>query len=384
MKNHKSAVLALLMLILCLIPLFSEEKIGEIVYLEDEVEVVRNGETIDPGDVQIGMEIENFDFLSTSSSGYAEIEIASRRAPAFTVKVSPDTTFFFEINNINGKEKTSLGMITGSLSLRVKKITGARELEVRTESATMGVRGTSFEVTTAPGGEVLITCDEGRVSCTDEEGKELTAEPGRAVEKRPGELFQEVPVAVSDLKSFRRNWYAERFGVFRANALKAIRRYAERYARLKNEFRAAYQGLMGEREVLDKWFQEDRRGKVGAKIEMMREKKRLIGHLFKIRRVLFIFERVYFRLAELNAYHNQGYGKGTIRPGLTTDAFFAAFNREKRELGKQMARVRYIVKLYAGRNQGSFPTGGFGAQQAPFGPEDEGKDFFGDDTGFSF
>jgi hypothetical protein len=194
------------------------------------------------------------------------------------------------------------------------------------------------------------------VSCIDDSGTELFAEPGTVVEKRPGELFRAVPVAVSSLQQFRREWNAERIEAFRANALRAIGFYARRYDALKERFDAAYARLEAEREVLRKWYDEDRQDRVGGTMDGLREKKRLIAPLLELRKVLYMFERTYFRLVELQDYYRQGYGQGEIQPGVSSAAFFGRFEREREELGRKMAEIRYVTKLYARRNGGQFPT----------------------------
>lgn len=358
-------ILMSLVLISCLTPLnqlFAEEIIGEIAYLEDEIEITRNSVALDY--VDIGTTIENFDLLTTGEYGLAEVTLTTEDSPDTTIKVSPNTTFYFELNQLKQGNKTTIGMISGSVSMKVRKMSRSQAFEVRTESATMGVRGTSFTVTTTVAGDVLITCDEGEVSCRDEGDTELFALPGKAVEKRTGEIFRAIPVAVSDLPTFKDNWYAERLSVFRSNALKALRGYAVRYLTLTENFNQAYDRLYRNKEIISKWFKEDSNGTMGSTMENMREKKKLIGDLLRLRRVLFIFERVYFRLQELKSYYDQGYGRGTIKAGLTADAFFRRFERDKDELGRKMARIRYITKLYSIRNNGSFPTDAFSTDES--------------------
>ncbi len=358
-------ILISLLLISCLTPLnqlFAEEIIGEIVYLEDEIEITRNSVALDY--VDIGTTIENFDLLTTGEYGLAEIVLTTEDSPDTTIKVSPNTTFYFELNQLKQGNKTTLGMISGSVSMKVQKMSRSQAFEVRTESATMGVRGTSFTVTTTVAGDLLITCEEGQVSCRDEGDTELFAVPGKAVEKRTDEIFRAIPVAVSDLPTFKDNWYAERLSVFRSNALKALRGYAVRYLTLTENFNQAYSKLYRNEEIISKWFKEDSNGTMGSTMENMREKKKLIGDLLRLRRVLFIFERVYFRLQELKSYYDQGYGRGTIKAGLTADAFFRRFERDKDELGRKMARIRYITKLYSIRNNGSFPTDAFSTDES--------------------
>jgi hypothetical protein len=198
----------------------------------------------------------------------------------------------------------------------------------------------------------------------------VSAVPGTVVAQPAGEVFQRLPVAVSDLARFRQEWYAERLEVLKANPLKAIRFYALRYIALRDRFNRAYAALARERQVLQKWYDEDRRGQVGGNMEILREKRRIIGHLLELRKVLFVFERVHFRLSELEEYYRQGYGEGTLEGSLTSRAFFQALDRDRDVLERRMAEVRYVTKLYARRNQGSFPTER---------DQESEQDFFGDE-----
>lgn len=375
MKAVKIGCIVLSLVLIPVLYVSAQAEIGTIAYMEEGVEIDRNSETIPSWDVFIGMGVENHDLLRTDATGYAEVEIDDPHSAPAVVRISPNTSFYFEMNKIGRNQTTTIGMITGSLSIKVAKLSGRQSFEVATESALMGVRGTDFAVTLSPGGDILVTAEEGRISCIDESGQELFAEPGTVVEKRPGELFREVPVAVSDLVTFQRDWYAERLEVFKSNALQAIKFYAGRYLRLRNRFDSAYNDLQQETRILRKWYAEDRRGEIGGRMEIIREKKELIGELLKLRKILYIFERVYFRLVELEEYYRQGYGKGQIEPGLSSSAFFKRFDREKQVLGRQMAEIRYITKLYAMRNDGNFPTDLF----------EQGEDeFFGEDEDLSF
>jgi hypothetical protein len=59
---------------------------------------------------------------------------------------------------------------------------------------------------------------------------------------------------------------------------------------------------------------------------------------------------------ELHRYYEEGYGQGEIAPGLSTAEFFNRFLSRQKELAAKIRRIRYIMKLYAKRNAGSFPT----------------------------
>jgi hypothetical protein len=351
----------------------AQDRLGEITYLENGLSVVRNNRALSPADVEIGMEIQNLDLLKTGKAGYAEVGLDDPQSA--TIRLSPGTTFYLERSAVGRGRRTSVGAITGSIAVKVQKLSPGQQVQVASESALMGVRGTTFEITLSPSGDLLVACSEGEVVCREESGAELSAVPGTVISQPAGEEFQRVPVAVSDLARFRQEWYAERLEVLKANPLKAIRFYALRYAALRERFNRAYAALAGERQVLQKWYDEDRRGQIGGNMEILREKRRIIRNLLELRKVLFVFERVHFRLTELEEYYRQGYGEGTLEGSLTSSAFFQALDRDREVLERRMAEVRYVTKLYARRNQGVFPTDrDLESEQDFFGDEDLGQE----------
>jgi hypothetical protein len=334
--------------------------IGEINFISGGVEIVRDEEVLTEEDLFIGDEIENYDQIQTGSDGQLIIDLTSTRSADTEIHVSPNTLFVIDLNKVERKQTTTLNLITGSLGLKVQKLGGNQGFHVKTEKTAMGVRGTEFSVETSPAADVLVTCSEGSVVCRDEEtGGEAEAMPGSVVEKRMDADIRSIPVAVSDLESYRRDWFAERIRAFKPNALRVIKFYARRYDELYNRFNAEYEALMMEMAILKKWIQEDREGRMGSKIQIMKEKKQIVGYIFRIREVFFIFERVYHRLLELYSYFQQGYGIGEIRPGLTTAEFYRRFMAQSKDLAQKARKVRYIMKLYAKRNEGNLPLSRF-------------------------
>ena len=224
--NRIIFIISLFLLLTGLQSVFSEDAVGYIDSITGDVEITRDGEVYDSYDIEEDDDIENYDLIRTSDNGEITIVIDSEMCPETIITIEPKTTFNIEINKLKNKNQTTLGLLTGGLALKVQELTEDQDLSVETEGAVMGVRGTSFGVGSSPGGEILITCDEGEVECTNEKGKSLRAIPGHAVEQHPGELFRQIPVKVSDLKKFKREWIAERIEAFKPNALKAIKQYA--------------------------------------------------------------------------------------------------------------------------------------------------------------
>ncbi len=353
--------------------LFGGEAVAEISYLDDPAIKINRGSGI-VENVDFGTEIENMDLIQTSKSGTATITTIPSTGIDASITVKPKSSFYVQLSNLQKQQKAGVELLAGSVSVSVKKLAGKSRLDVRTESAVMGVRGTVFDVTTSVSGDILVTCSEGSVECVDEEGKALFAGPGKAVEKLPGERFREIPVKTGDIASFREKWIADRIDAFKPNALRAIRAYAIRYNQLFGKFVQAYNGLMQERVILQKWINEDKRNTIGGRLEIMTEKKAIVGHLMTIRKVLFMFERVYFRVLELSEYHDQGYGRGNIDAGTSSADFFRRVMNDKVTLEQRMQEIRYIMKLYAKRNDGSLPFDDTSSAEEFF---DSGDGFFG-------
>jgi hypothetical protein len=106
----------------------------------------------------------------------------------------------------------------------------------------------------------------------------------------------------------------------------------------------------------------------------MAQRKELNDALKKLRLNLFFFERIYVRLLELKEYHDEGFGRGTIRYGLTSETttqFFQRLESDRRVLERKMAKVRSVARLFALRNDGRVPWGGFG-------DEEDDDSFFGE------
>ena len=186
------------------------DKAGEAGYVEGGVGLERNGQEMDASVVQTGLAIDNLDLVKTGSDGQAEVHVTNPLAPGVTIKVSPRTQFTFELNKLGARQQTTLGLMGGTVALKVAKLRSNQDLDFKLETAVCGVRGTEFAVTTVPSGDLPVTCSVGDVVLTDEAGKETHAVPGTAVERRAGESFRTIPVTGADLDAFRTAWENER------------------------------------------------------------------------------------------------------------------------------------------------------------------------------
>ncbi|MCF7929821.1 MAG: FecR family protein [Spirochaetales bacterium] len=361
----------------------AEEALGEVVYVEGGATLVR-GEQRYP-EIDFGKRVRNFDLIRTGSDGLVEVSLDPSTGLESVITVAPDTEFVFEMQGNESRRKSSLELFTGTVALNVQRLAGTADLEIRSAHTIMGVRGTSFDVSTAPAGELLVTCSTGRVACRFEDGRLLSAEPGNAVEASGDGTFRTIPVAAGDPAAFRRDWLAEKIRAFQANAGQAVSSYAKRYNRLVGQFNRAYQGLQEHAELLDKWIREEAQGERPGRIERMQEKKKIIGSLLEIRKVNFLFERVYYRVLELKSYYEQGYGREPVPGGVDAEVFFRKLERERGDLERKMNRVRMAMRLYARRNGGRFPLSGgvfLPEEEGEAGDREDSKEFFREEEEF--
>jgi hypothetical protein len=334
-------------------PAFADDTIGSITYLEGTISMVRDGE--DLGSIAIGQEVQAFDTLRTGDDGLAEITISAAQLPRMTIKMSANTQFAVETGQAGGKQQTTVGILGGQIALKVSKLLGTQSVGVRTDSAVMGVRGTDFTVVAPTTGDVLVTCAEGEVAVTDDQGKDLSAVPGSAVEKQPGDAYRSVPVAVTDLEKFQGTWRDQRRQFLEKNALRFIRANARLYRDLSRQFNALHAELNRSQGILRKWAFEDRARRIGSGAEVQRERRTIGELLVRMRQVAFRLERVAFRLERLQALHDRGVGVGELEDGTNTKVFFAQIQRERQDVARKLALTRYLTKQFLKRNEGRLP-----------------------------
>jgi hypothetical protein len=371
-------ILALLLFVAPLAVLSAQaDAIGEIVYLDGDVSIVRNNRELDF--IDIGDRIENFDQLTTGAGGTVEVALYPETGITASIIITAETVMYFDLSALRGEQQGAIELITGRIELTVGRLSGNNQLDIRTSSAIMGVRGTAFSVTSTLGGDILLAASEGRVECRTGSNQVLFAVPGEVVEKSADARWRNLRVDPDALEDFRENWFRERIAALDANAPRAVAAFARRYVMLKEDFIQAYVRLMNNREIIQKWMDEDRIGTVGGTAERLREKRQIIGSLLNVRMRLFLFERVYYRLSQLMVRYDDIPGNTEISPGLNFRTFRRQFEQDSLTMERRMREVRYVIKLYALRNEGSTPfeafTDLFNAEGGFFGESDG---FFGD------
>jgi hypothetical protein len=344
---------------------------GSIDYVEGSASIMRGNKTL--GEANIGDEVMADDLIKTAADGIVIINLDRSTGMRGTLTIRPKSVAYLRLSKDSSGVKSGIELIAGQIASKMNKIAGNPSFNVSTETVAMGVRGTAFGVATSVNGSVLITCTEGEVSASD--GQASFAVPaGKAVERRPAERLRLLAVAVSDPEQFEKRWIADEIEAFRADAPRALADFERRYTDLKERFIAAFDPLQ-KSETLAKWIREDSAGMVPRANDpaTLREKRELIGKIQEVRKILFIFERIYYRIDQL-----EGIVLGTplerveLKKGLSAGDFLRRFRAEASALERRVATFRYAERLYALRNEGSSGLGG------------GSDDFFGSNDGWDF
>ena len=355
----------------------SVSKVGGIDYAEGGVSIERNGKSIAAPD--IGEPIFSGDLIRTQGDGMLVIALDRITGLQGNVTVKAGSSVYIALDELRDEPRTRIQILTGAIGSKVSKLAGSPTVTVTTSSVVMTVRGTEYEVVVSINADdaspsaqqaTLVACAESEVSVSDGQD-EVEVPAGKALEKRPGERFRLIPVAVSSVESFGERWIADEISAFKADAPRAIADYANRYTELYARFAAAYEPFQ-KSPTPKKWADEDQ---AGTKIdsldpEALREDKEIAGYLFNIKKVLFVFERVYYRVDEISdVIAGTEDEKAMVRPGQTAGDFLAKVKAERDSLAAKVARYRYIETLYRERNPGG----------DAFSSDD---DFFGSSSGF--
>ncbi|HET7838559.1 MAG TPA: FecR family protein [Rectinemataceae bacterium] len=369
MKRHS---LSLILLVLASMAWSLETtQIGKVDYIEGGVSINRVGKTL--SDPNIDDPLYSGDLIKTAGDGMLVIAMDRSTGMGGTITIRSRAALYINISMVKGQPKTSIDLLAGSIGSKVSKLSGSPTMAVNTNGAVMGVRGTEYGVAVSVNEAVLVTCTEGQVAVTDG-GEELPVPAGKALEKRPGEKLRYLPVAVSSVKDYNERWIADEIEAFKADAPRALADYAKRYNDLSAKFAAAIDPFQKSATVR-KWFDEDRTGVVVNPMDpaVLREKKEVAGLLLDLRRVLFLFERVYYRVDDLSGIiAGTPYERTLVSPGVTAGDFLHRVADEREQLSRQVARFRYAEKLYEARS----PEG------EVFGSGSGNDDFFKSPDGF--
>ncbi len=339
----RASILAALAAALAALPAAAQQ-VGEITYSEGTVGIVRDGQAVDPSTIGPGTAIDDMDLIQTGDDGSATITTDASSGVSSTINVQPDTSFTVNFADVSTPNDHSVDLLAGSLAFAVNKLAENQNMEVDTDTAVMGIRGTVFDVSTVASGDALLSVSDGKVSCQTDSGGTLYADPGNAVQFS-GNTWGNTAYTASGIASFRTKWHANHLATLRAHAGDILKATAERYLALKAKFDASYATLNRQSGVINGWINDSRSRRAVTAREVAAQRSAVAGPLSAAHESLVPLEHVYYRLRRLEALQSQGYAFGDVRPGLSAAAFFAQIERDRPDLTQRMYKLRYFVKV---------------------------------------
>lgn len=323
--------------------LSAQQSNAVITYLEGTVDISRNGEYLNWSDVDIGTVIENYDLMETGADGYVEIEVTTPVSPAVTLKIQPDTTFYYDTKQVQGSKKTSFQLITGSMGMKVQKLYNDSELDINVNSSVMGVRGTEFTITATVDGSTLVTTKEGKVSCKNDTGQEWFSTPGTVCETEGNGKYREVAVPVEKIDAYRDKWMEERIAILRSNLGVSLQHYTGLYNQYYPRFDRAWTALTQKDSVFRKWNQYLQSGVKPSMSDAVLSKQAVSREIIELRAVLPVFQHTFYVMKELGKIYRAGYGQniGRVEKQLLTH-YFDNYG----ETRKRLTRSLYYFRIY--------------------------------------
>lgn len=331
--------------LLSVAPMLAQE-VGRLVYLEGDVELLRDSEIRVGEELDMGEPILDLDVVQTGFDGYVELELTV--PSGITVRIQENSAYYVEQSTSEERSSVTVRLLSGKMEMAVSELSRGSSLSVETQTATLGVRGTEFDVLIAPDESTLFGIREGRVEVAAG-GQRIAAEAGVAVEAQPDRRPQTEEVPDGDFETYYSNWTEIRLRAFRNGAPTFVRAYAQRYLDTRATFVTAYRDLVAFRPQLEEAVEQGQ-SSLGAD---MRLRSEMSPAVIRMRSVLPLFETTVYRLRELQRFHDQGIGRTQIAERSSTD-FFRAFAMEERELLRQLAEVRTIFRLYSEVDERSF------------------------------
>ncbi|MDC7224663.1 MAG: FecR family protein, partial [Spirochaetales bacterium] len=287
--------------------------------------------------VDTGLFLEEEDVIKTGLDGYLEISL-TYPSEGSHLKVQPDTIFFFESKEDTGGRSARVNLLGGTLALKVNRLADNESMNVETQSAVMGIRGTEFQVSKAPTGEILVSCEEGKVSCATETGETYSL-PGTVCLQNDGRNFTDEAVAPEDLESYRAEWWNRRMEALTKLGPLAMEYYLGRYENQESRFDNAWKELLRHEDIFKEYESIIESGRTPSTVKATRDKMALTSAVIRMRSALPLMEETFYTLSLLEEYRSRG--------NFTSGASLRNFNRDRNSREKELLKARYYLAMYA-------------------------------------
>jgi hypothetical protein len=322
-------------------------QVGNIQFLQGTIGIVRNGKTVAANQIGLGFAIYNLDQIRVSSQGRVEISFDPKTTLTGFLTLQSDTILTINLSALQGNKQTQLDLLTGSISLKVNKLINGSVLTIQSGNAVMAVRGTTFDVTISPAGDILLSTEEGKVSCMTPGGKEFFSTKDNVVFGTWDDRWSNENVPFTTLAKFRQDWVANRLKDFRTAPIKTIRQFSNRYIIHVKEFNEAWLALLKNNDILIRWIKEDQAGNIGTDIALRKvDIDTLQATIMQAKEALRALERARYRLLQIREFLSNKDLEIALDDGKPVRIFFDRLGTEASQVSKRVDTMYYYLKLF--------------------------------------
>jgi hypothetical protein len=231
--------------------------------------------------------------MQTGRDGYVELSIQTPVSADLSVKVLEGTTLFLEHALRKQNPETSLTLYRGSVQTKAATLIQGGDFNIKTDSSVMGIRGTTFTVTTSPDTALLVTCREGKVVCTTE-GEDSYIQPGKVYETNPSGQHRVNAVPKEKIDQYINDWKRARLEALSINGTMSLEHYANLYLQVAPGFLESYSELNSKQEIFTRWETIIDEGRTISMGDATKDKIALSNGIIRLRSRLPIMEHVFY------------------------------------------------------------------------------------------
>lgn len=324
-----------------------------LVDFDGELMISRNGEFLPEYEIDYGIELYTYDILQTGRDGYAEIEISSPVSSEISVKVMESSTLNLEHRIKSDGGETSINLHRGAVQTRAAALIQGGNFSIRTQSSIMGVRGTTFTVSTTPDDSLLVSCREGKVACSTN-GSDSLIQPGKIYEAAGGDSSRTLSVSAENIDSFTDEWKSLKFEALLIDGALSLENYSNLYLKSAPRFLDAYDEIISQKDTFLKWEKIVASGSKVSTGEAVRDKAVVNRGIIALRSSLPMMRKAYFTLYDLIYVMDNSNTKWKKLSSNTEDTI-AVFRKSQEDYFEMITLAQYFFKLYIEMDRQSSP-----------------------------
>jgi len=342
-KHYHILLLSLIIQLTAVFPAISEIR-AKIVDLDGDISISRNGEFLEYDEIDYGTEILAYDIIQTGPDGYAEIAIETPVSPDVIVHIMEDTTLFMEHVIKKQSPQTSINLHRGAVQTRAAALIQGGQLNIKTDSSVMGVRGTVFSVVIAADSSLLVTCRDGKVQCSTD-GKDSYIQPGSIYEADSKGDIETKSLEPEKIDSYISDWKQIRLDALLINGAVSLNHYANLYLQSAPGFLETFADLSSKQDIFQKWERIIEKNESISMGEATRDKISLSNGIIRLRSRLPMMENIYYTLYDLTAIMDQS-DQVRMKLSETTIRTLQIYDKRRNEFKEKLALARYYFRIF--------------------------------------